>query len=110
MKVVYLVTTCAYCLQFIANYLTVLCELMVRKEEIQSWSIWLIYFGWLLVIGSGTFFAYRKVNNHSAMLSFAWALFYCAVASVILLVIFLILCASDSFKNFVYKQVCYNGN
>lgn len=75
-----------------------------------DWSIWLIYFGWLLFIGCLVFFAYRKVNNHSTMLSFAWALFYCAAASVTLLIIFLILCASDKFKNFVYKQVCYNGN
>jgi len=29
MKVVYLVTTCAYCLQFIANYLTVITEVML---------------------------------------------------------------------------------
>lgn len=115
MKTVYLVTTCAYCLQFIGNYLAVLTQLLITKVAgtdfytVNSWLIWLIYIGWLLVTGIASFFFYRTKKCHNSLMVFANVLFYFAIASVTLLVFCLILCASDQFKNFVYEQVCYNG-
>ena len=56
MKVIYLVTTCAYCLQFIANYLTVLTEIVfmnVDFKSVNAWGIWGIYILWLLIIALG---------------------------------------------------------
>lgn len=43
------------------------------------------------------------------MINQASALFYCCAASVGLLVVFLLLTASDSVKNWLYKEVCFNN-
>ena len=69
MKVVYLVTCCAYCLQFIANYATVLTEVLlgycgVDFISMKSTDIWAIYIFWLVVIGGVAYFYYRKQNSH----------------------------------------------
>jgi hypothetical protein len=64
MKVVYLVTTCAYCLQFIANYLTVITEVVMTYmgtdvSTINPWAIWAIYIVWLYIISGAIYFVYR---------------------------------------------------
>jgi hypothetical protein len=65
MKVIYLVTTCAYCLQFIANYLTVVTEVILVSAgmdliNINPWLIWSIYIIWLYIISGATYVVYKR--------------------------------------------------
>ena len=67
MKVVYLVITCAYCLQFIANYLTVL--VLIKVETLPSnQAIWGIYCGWLLLVSAVCYAIYIRWNSHESMI------------------------------------------
>lgn len=64
MKVIYLVTACAYCMQFIANYLTVITEVLLGYANVDfahmsPWGIWAIYVCWLLVISGVSFVFYK---------------------------------------------------
>lgn len=114
MKVIYLVTTCAYCLQFIANYLTVVTEVVMTKMgsdfvNMSPWFIWLIYVIWLYIISGLSYYFYQNQKCHQSLIGQANVLFYFAIASVCLLVFFLLMFVFDFWKNFAYEQVCYNG-
>jgi len=59
MKVIYLVITCAYCLQFIANYLTVL--VLIKAEPLPSDpAIYSIYCSWLLLVSAVCYAIYIR--------------------------------------------------
>ena len=67
MKVVYLVVTCAYCLQFIANYLTVL--VLIRSDTLPSvWAIWGIYCGLLVLVSAVCYAIYIRQESHESMI------------------------------------------
>lgn len=67
MKVIYLVITCAYCLQFIANYLTVL-VLMPVDTLPSSWAIWGIYCGWLCLVSAICYLFYIRQETHVSLI------------------------------------------
>ena len=102
MKVVYLVVTCAYCLQFISNYLTVL-VLLPGKPEFSNWAIWGIYCSMLFVVSAATYYFYLKFKSHDDMIGQARVLFYLAVISLTLMFVFLLPCFSNSWKVYLYE-------
>lgn len=113
MKIVYLVTACAYCLQFIANYLTVLTEVTLGKAGVDfvtmsPWGIWAIYACWLSLVSGIAFYFYQKQNSHEQLIRQAYVLFYCVIVSVAIMIFLLFICFSERFKNFLYREVCYN--
>lgn len=107
MKVVYLVTCCAYCMQFIANYATVLTEVLlgycgVDFSGLSAYGIWGIYVGWLTVVGTVAYLFYQRQNSHEQILAQAYILFYCVIVSVMLLIIFLAFCFIGSYKRWLF--------
>ena len=109
MKIIYLVITCAYCLQFIANYLTVL-VLMPVETLPSSWSIWGIYCGWLVLVSAICYAIYIRQESHESMILQGKILFYLAASSLTLMFVLLLFCFLDSWKQIIYKQLCHNGS
>lgn len=115
MKVIYLVTTCAYCMQFIANYLTVVTEILFGYGNadfytMSPWGIWGIYCFWLTALSVGMFYFYNKQKSHEQLISQAYILFYAVLISVGLLIFLLFICFSEKFKQYLYREVCHNLN
>ena len=109
MKVIYLVITCAYCLQFIANYLTVL-VLMPVETLPSSWGIWGIYCGWLVFVSAICYAIYIRQESHESMILQGKILFYLAASSLTLMFVLLLFCFLNSWKQILYKQLCHNGS
>ncbi len=109
MKVIYLVVTCAYCLQFIANYLTVLVLIPVDPLP-GSWAIWGIYCAWLVFVSAICYAIYIRQESHESMILQGKILFYLAAFSLALMFVLLLICISNSWKRTLYSQLCLNGN
>lgn len=65
MKVIYIAIACAYCLQFIANYMTVITEVLlgyagVDFASMSAWGIWAIYDCWLIACSAFAFLFYKR--------------------------------------------------
>jgi hypothetical protein len=107
MKSVYLITTSALCLQFIANYTTVLTEMLISYDSLVmmlNWDIWGIYAAWLILLSAATFIIYRKYAFNADYLKYAWTMVFAVIASVVLLVFFLLMCLfSHKFKDFMFE-------
>jgi len=109
MKVVYLVITCAYCLQFICNYLTVL--VLIKVDTLPSyWAIWGIYCAWLAVVSAVCYAIYIRQESHESMIFQSKVLFYLAAASLSLMILLLLPCFNSGWKQILYKELCHNGN
>lgn len=109
MKVIYLVITCAYCLQFIANYLTVL-VLMPVDTLPTSWAIWGIYCGWLVLVSAICYAIYLRQESHESMILQGKILFSLAALSLFVMFVFLLFCFNNTWKQILYKQLCLNGS
>ena len=114
MKVVYCVIVAAYCLQFVANYLTVLTLIPAVDAEqdvtLSASAVWGIFCAWLSVISCGSLVVYLRNSDYKDYIRFAWAMFISVIATVLLLILFLFLCISDGFREFAFGEICLNGS
>ena len=114
MKVVYLVTVAGYCLQFVANYLTVLTLIPIVNEEqevtLSANGVWGIFCAWLCVLSGGSLAVYLRNKDYTDYIRYAWAMFFAVIVSVVLLIVFLFLCISDGFREFSFGEICLNGS
>lgn len=112
LKLVYLITTCAYCFQYIANYMTSLTVIFMGANTVETttaWTIWGIYVAWLSLIAGSMFYLYFTNKCYASLLPYARVMFYAVVASLGLLICLLVILTSASFKRFSYREICYNG-
>ena len=101
LKLIYLITTCAYCFQYIANYMTSLTVIFMGAntlEAISAWTIWGVYLAWLSLIAGSMFYLYFTNKCYASLLPYARLMFYSVVASLGLLICFLVILTSVSFR------------